>query len=67
MTRPRLPAGYINIHEVSAFTTWSRATIWRRVKDGDFPRPHILGPQKRGWDVDEVAAWKASRQPTATN
>lgn len=67
MTSPALSGRYLTIHEVMRVTTYSRATLWRRVKDGSFPSPHRLGVQKRGWDEAEVAAWKAQRQPTRTN
>ena len=28
---------------------WSRTTLWRRVRSGDFPRPIRLGPNMNGW------------------
>lgn len=67
MTAPAPPGRYLTIHQVKEVTTFSRTTVWRRVKDGTFPAPHDLGGQKRGWDEAEVAAWKASRQPSRTN
>ncbi len=35
----------------------SPATIWRWVKEGDFPKPFKLGKNKTVWDAGEVNAW----------
>ena len=40
---------------------WSRTTLWRRVKAGDFPRPLRLGPNSVGWRSDEVDQWISAR------
>jgi prophage regulatory protein len=39
----------------------SRATIWRKVRNGDFPAPVRLGPQSVGWIEREVGDWIAER------
>ena len=46
-------------------TGLSKATIWRRVRTGDFPLPVRLGgPQSRavGWRSEEVEEWVESRE-----
>ena len=40
MLRPR---------EVCFLMGWSRTTLWRRVRAGDFPPAWVLGPNARGW------------------
>ena len=40
MLRPR---------EVCSLMGWSRTTLWRRVRAGDFPAARILGPAAIGW------------------
>ena len=47
--------------EVMARTGLSRVTIWRRVKAGKFPAPHILGENSIGWPATEISAWLESR------
>lgn len=47
----------------------SPMTIWRRQKDGTFPRRVRLGPNAVGWIEAEIEAWCAERaasrdQPT---
>ncbi len=33
---------------------WSRTTLWRRVRAGDFPAPVKTGPNSVDWFEDEV-------------
>lgn len=42
----------------------SKATIYRWVKNGEFPPPLRLGGNSVGWRESDVQAWVASRQPT---
>lgn len=44
-------------------TGLSRATAWRRQRDGDFPQPVQLSPNRVAWRESEVLAWLASRTP----
>ena len=39
----------------------SRTTLWRRVRDGQFPKPVKLGPTAIGWRSAEVEEWLDSR------
>lgn len=38
----------------------SRATIWRAVRRGDFPKPVVIGRNSIGWHADEIEAWVAA-------
>ena len=40
--------------EVLARTGWSRTTLWRRVRAGEFPAPVKTGPNSVDWFDDEV-------------
>ena len=40
----------------------SRATLYRWMEAGRFPRPVRLGPQAVGWREDEVDEWIESRE-----
>jgi predicted DNA-binding transcriptional regulator AlpA len=35
----------------------SPASLWRKVKNGSFPRPVKLGPKTTAWRVGSVRAW----------
>lgn len=47
--------------EVLRRTGLSRTSIWRRVREGDFPAPHQLGPNSIGWPESEIDEWLDNR------
>ncbi len=48
-------------------TSLDRVTIWRKVRDDDFPKPLKLSANRIGWLESEVEAWIASRRRTASH
>jgi predicted DNA-binding transcriptional regulator AlpA len=42
----------------------SRMTLWRLIREYNFPEGKLITPNARAWDEAEVDAWIASR-PTA--
>ena len=52
----------IKIAEVSYQTGLSRATIYREIKAGNFPKQLQLSPQRVGWLQWEIDAWKSARR-----
>jgi prophage regulatory protein len=60
------PDRVLRWRDVRARIGLSRATIWRKVRNHDFPAPVTLGPQSVGWlerDVDEWIASREARRP----
>ena len=56
----------IRLPEIREITGLSNATIWRRVKSGDFPAPVRLGSMATrsiGWRESEVKRWLDTRPP----
>lgn len=52
----------ITIKDTCRRTTWSRTTLWQKVKNGEFPKPVALGVGIRKAFVEkEVDAWIAAR------
>lgn len=47
--------------EVMARTGLSRTTIWRRVRDSEFPAPTELGKNSIGWPASVISEWLTSR------
>lgn len=41
----------------------SPATLWRRVKAGEFPAPVKLGPRITAWEADAVRQWLDEQKP----
>jgi len=48
--------------EVRALTTMSRATLWRRIRAGQFPPPIRLG-NRNCWLASTVSDWINSQTP----
>ncbi len=47
----------LRISEVLDLTGLSRATIWRKEREGTFPQRVQLGENSVGWKSDEVIQW----------
>ena len=54
---PQLPRRVLREREVRALTGLSRSDRWRKIKEGRFPKPLVLGRQARGWDSVEIEQW----------
>jgi prophage regulatory protein len=46
------------------FVPMSRVSIWRKVRNKEFPAPIRLGNRAIGWRVADVEAWLAARGDT---
>ena len=52
----------LRINQVCHWVGLSRSTVWRRLKQGQFPHPIKLGPKAVGWRSDEISAWIRGRE-----
>ena len=52
----------IKCHEIQADFTLSRATIYRWMKEGKFPKPIHLGANMVRWKKSDIDNWLAERQ-----
>ena len=50
----------VSAKQVMARMGWSRTTLWRRVKAGDFPAPVKTGPNSVDWFDDEIDVAQAN-------
>jgi prophage regulatory protein len=50
---------------VEARTTLSRVTLWRKSRDGDFPKPLKISANRIAWREADVDAWIASKMGVA--
>lgn len=66
LTFGELPAtGYVRLSQlIPTIIPFSSATLWRKVKAGQFPRPVKLSERVTAWRVDDVRAWMQSRVET---
>lgn len=51
----------MKVKEVMSVTTLARATIYKYMEMGTFPKPVPLGGRAVAWVADEVEDWIASR------
>ena len=49
--------GFIRIASLVQFIPFSQASIWRKVREGRFPKPIKLSERVTAWRVEEVRAW----------
>ena len=67
-TRPPGGGRVVRLPEVVEITGLSRATIWRRERDGSFPRPIRLGGERTravGWREQDIYDWIDGLSPAA--
>jgi prophage regulatory protein len=55
------PAMALRCREVVHRTDLSRATIYRLMARGEFPRQHRLSSGRVGWSEEEIELWLRSR------
>lgn len=48
---------------VPGMVPFSPATLWRKVKSGEFPQPVKLSARVTAWRLEDVHAWMQSRAP----
>jgi prophage regulatory protein len=55
----------LNPKDVEARTTLSRVTLWRKSRDGDFPKPLRISSNRIAWREADVDAWITSKMGVA--
>ena len=58
------PARLITLKTVSERTGLDYATIWKFIKVGAFPKPHLIA-QGRAWSAEDVETWLRNWIPKA--
>jgi prophage regulatory protein len=51
----------LTIEEVVRFTTYSKPSIYRHIRAGEFPAPLRLGKGRSAWKTADVQGWLDSR------
>lgn len=50
----------LGIREVKTRTTLSKTEVYRRIKEGVFPRQFKLGPRRVAWREKDIDIWIAA-------
>ena len=56
---------FLRLPEVLRRTGLSRSTLYRKLKQGQFPSSRQLGKRAVGWRESDVIAWIDGRPPTS--
>ncbi|MEG9438510.1 AlpA family transcriptional regulator [Edaphobacter sp. HDX4] len=56
-SRPAPKKKFLRLPTIIETTGLSRSTIYRKLDDGNFPRPVRLGPKSVAWIESEVQDW----------
>lgn len=51
------PAEFLRVKDLIKFLTLSQSTIWRKVRDGSFPKPVKLSEAVTAWRTADILAW----------
>jgi prophage regulatory protein len=51
----------LRLPQVVEATGETRSTIYKRIAEGEFPKPVRLGAKSVGWVEDEIAAYNEAR------
>lgn len=57
--------GFYDRATVLELTTLKNTTLWRRIREGDFPKPVKLSPGRVGWPKQAVHDWIARKTEAA--
>jgi len=55
------------LKDLSEFTTYQRTSIFRLMRESDFPKGILLSARRRVWDPEEVKSWIASNKTDVVN
>lgn len=59
-----LPAtGFVRQKQLAVIIPFSRTTLWRKVKDGEFPAPVHLSARVTAWKVELIRKWIEEQSP----
>lgn len=50
-------AEYLRLRDLLIYLNFSASTIWRKVRDGSFPKPVKLSDAVTGWRTADIRAW----------
>jgi prophage regulatory protein len=56
---------YVRVGHLTKILPVSQASIWRKVKNGTFPKPIKLSDRITAWRMDDINAWLSKRHEEA--
>jgi len=66
LTSQGLPeAGYIRLKDLVKVIPFSQSTVWRKCREGNFPKPVKLSKNITAWKVEDIRHWMAQKSEVA--
>jgi predicted DNA-binding transcriptional regulator AlpA len=56
--------GFVRQKQLANIIPFSRTTLWRKVKIGEFPAPERLSANIVAWKVELIRAWIEDHSPS---
>jgi prophage regulatory protein len=56
--------GFVRQKQLAMIIPFSRTTLWRKVKDGEFPAPVHLSAGITAWKVELIRQWIDEQAPS---
>ena len=53
--------GFIRLSDLVKFIPFGKATVYRKVKAGKFPKPKKLSERITAWAVEDIREWIAAQ------
>jgi predicted DNA-binding transcriptional regulator AlpA len=65
MSNQEAPRRMMSEKQILDLLPIARSTLQMWEKQGDFPKAVMIGPNRKAWYADEVAAWQNNRKAAA--
>jgi len=57
------PRTMLNSAQASRFICRTRMSMWRGIRDGDFPKPDVVVGNRNYWFLRTLEAWQNENRP----
>jgi len=54
--------GYVRLSELIKIVPFASSTVWRKVKEGTFPKPVKLSDRITAWRKEDIRLWIEEHQ-----
>lgn len=54
-------AMFVRERQILLMLPFSKSTLWRKVKEGSFPKPIKLSERVTAWRIEEINDWMVSQ------
>ena len=55
--KPLVEDRFIRLPEVQKLLPFGKSTIWKKISEGTFPKPHKISPRVTAWLLSDIMAY----------